>query len=209
MGKEWKYMANKHKLYSIALVSTAMILMLASIASAAPFAYVTNEGSNSVSVIDTATNTVVGSPITVGSQPIGIAITPNGAYAYVTNTGSNSVSVIDTATNTVVGNPISVGSYPYDIAITPNGAYAYVTKEGSNSISVIDTATNTVVGNPISVGNRPVGIAITQQVPPTLTWNPNPTAITYGTPLVAGQLNAHSSASGTFAYTYSTRDCLY
>jgi YVTN family beta-propeller protein len=38
-------------------------------------AYVANFGSNTVSVIDTATNTVVAT-ITVGPQPLGIAITP-------------------------------------------------------------------------------------------------------------------------------------
>ena len=46
---------------------------MASPAAAAPFAYVTNEFSNSVSVIDTATNTVVGAPIAVGSHPIAVA----------------------------------------------------------------------------------------------------------------------------------------
>jgi YVTN family beta-propeller protein len=153
-------MTNKHKLYSIALVSTAMILMLVSIASAAPFAYVTNANGNSVSIIDTATNTVVGSPIQVESYPTGIAITPNGAYAYVTNKYSSSVSIIDTATNTTVGSP-TVGNQPMGIAITPNGAYAYVTNEYSNNVSIIDTATNTTVGSPIQVGSYPWGIAIT------------------------------------------------
>ena len=58
------------------------------------FAYVTNLNSNSVSVIDLASNTVTAT-VTVGSGPFGVAITPNGAFAYVANTGSNSVSVID------------------------------------------------------------------------------------------------------------------
>ena len=40
------------------------------------FSYVTNLGDGMVSVIDTATNATVGSPITVGRQPRGVAITP-------------------------------------------------------------------------------------------------------------------------------------
>ena len=48
------------------------------------YAYVTNYGSDTVSVISTATNTVTAT-ITVGSYPLGVAVTPNGAYAYVTN----------------------------------------------------------------------------------------------------------------------------
>src|SRR6202022_2589796 len=90
-------------------------------------AYISNGGSNNVSVIDTETNTVVGSPLTVGSQPAGVAVTPDGKYAYVTNNGSNAISIIDTVTNRVLGSPITLGSQPAGIAITPDGKYAYVT----------------------------------------------------------------------------------
>ena len=44
-----------------------------------------NQGSNDVTVINTATNTVVAT-IPVGSQPIGPAVTPDGTRVYVTNT---------------------------------------------------------------------------------------------------------------------------
>ena len=67
-----------------------------------------NQGSNDVTVINTATNTVVAT-IPVGSQPIGAAVTPDGTRVYVTNTASNTVSVINTATNTVVAT-IPVGA---------------------------------------------------------------------------------------------------
>ena len=53
-------------------------------------AYVTNEVSGTVSVIDTVTNTVTAS-VTVGSNPWDVAVTPNGADVYVTNEGSDSV----------------------------------------------------------------------------------------------------------------------
>ena len=67
--------------------------------------------------IATATNTA-GPPITVGSDPVAIAITPDGKTAYVTNRGSGTVTPIATATNTA-GPPITVGSDPSAIAITP------------------------------------------------------------------------------------------
>ena len=41
-----------------------------------PYAYVTNIGSDNVSVIEVATNQVIGSPIPVSSNPWGVAITP-------------------------------------------------------------------------------------------------------------------------------------
>ena len=104
------------------------------------YAYVTNSGGTTVSVISTATNTVTAT-VTVGSEPVGVAVTPNGAYAYVTNYGSKSVSVINTATNTVAAT-VTVEDEPGGVAVTPNGAYAYVANLGSNSVSVISTATN-------------------------------------------------------------------
>ena len=60
-------------------------------------------------MIDTATNSVVGSPSPVAGQSFGVDITPYGTRAYVTNPTSGTVSVIDTATNTMIANPIPVG----------------------------------------------------------------------------------------------------
>ena len=48
-----------------AIVLAMGLALAACPAEAAPFLYVTNEADNTVSVIDTATNTVVGSPIPV------------------------------------------------------------------------------------------------------------------------------------------------
>src|SRR5437899_1497939 len=89
--------------------------------------------SDTVSVIDTATNTVVATiDFPVGLGPIAIAITPDGTRAYVTSNGSNTVTVIDTATNTVVAT-VTVGQGPLrGVAITPDGAGADVTDQGSN-----------------------------------------------------------------------------
>ena len=47
--------------------------------------YVANRSDNTVSVIATATNTVIGPPITVGSVPFGVAVTPDGSKVYVAN----------------------------------------------------------------------------------------------------------------------------
>ena len=132
------------------------------------FAYVNNEGNGSVSVIDTTDNTVVGSPITVGTFPWDIAISPDGQFAYVSNlaSASSSVSVIDTqkaqnpATQaSAVVDTIPVGSAPEGIAI--NGTFAYVVNARGGTVNVIDITDNTVVGSPIAVGGGPSSIAIT------------------------------------------------
>src|SRR5207249_1388432 len=120
---------------------------------------VANNSSNSVSVIDTATNTVIA---TVGMfHPIVVAITPDGIRAYVTNSSASfgSVSVVDTASNIVIAT-IGIGPNAQSVAITRDGTRAYATSSGANSVFVIDTATNTVTAT-VAVGSNPVGVAIT------------------------------------------------
>jgi YVTN family beta-propeller protein len=80
-------MINKHKLYSITLMSAAILLMLISIAGAAPFAYITNQNSNNITVIDTATNNIKAN-VTGLNYPIGVAVTPDGTKVYVANSGN-------------------------------------------------------------------------------------------------------------------------
>ena len=83
----------------------------------------------------------------VGSQPYGIAVTPDGAFAYVANCGGN-VFVIDTATNKVA-TKFPAGACPTGVAITPDGTRAYVTIAtnvngiGAGAVTVIDTSNNT------------------------------------------------------------------
>jgi YVTN family beta-propeller protein len=119
--------------------------------------------SGTVSVIDTATNTV-GATIPVGPNPQAVAITPDGIRAYVPGAGFTTspgtlVSVIDTATNTAVAT-IPVGLFPSGVAIAPDGSRAYVTNGLDSTVSVIDTATNAVVAT-IPVGAFPEAVAIT------------------------------------------------
>ncbi|MGA7384315.1 MAG: beta-propeller fold lactonase family protein [Methylocella sp.] len=139
----------------------AMGLALAAFpAKAAPFAYVVNQSSNNVSVIDTATNppsVVATIPLGVNS-PLGVAVAPDGKRAYVIG---GFVSVIDTAANTVVATvPLPVGTEPAGVAVTPDGSHVYVTNEISNTVFVIDTTGNMVVAT-VPVGNHPIGVAVT------------------------------------------------
>ena len=76
-------------------------------------AYVTNFSSNTVSVIDAATNTVVATvPVPANTLKAtnlwGVDVNPSGTRAYATQS-IGEVSVIDTATNTVVATiPVSI-----------------------------------------------------------------------------------------------------
>jgi YVTN family beta-propeller protein len=122
------------------------------------FVYAISDGPGTVSVIDTATNTVTGT-IDLGGRPRGVAITSDGRHAYVTRRGSGGVSVIDTRTNRVTGT-ISVGGLPESVAITPDGRHAYVTNDAGGTVSVIDTRTNTVTDT-LTIGGTLGSVAIT------------------------------------------------
>jgi YVTN family beta-propeller protein len=122
--------------------------------------YVASIDLNTIRVINGATNTVIGSPITVGDRPKGIAINQTTNRIYVANAASNTISVINGATNTVIGTPIPVGSGTEGIAVNPTTNRIYVAHAGDNTVSVIDGATNTVIGTPIPVGANPIGVAV-------------------------------------------------
>ncbi len=112
-----------------------------------------------VAVIDTASNAVVNT-ITVGRNPFGIAMSPNGAFAWVTNRDDDTVSVINTIADTVV-DVKAAGQTPE--GITVGFGEIYVTNDASNSVSVyreIDfqpLATIPTGAGPISVAVSPDG----------------------------------------------------
>jgi YVTN family beta-propeller protein len=121
--------------------------------------FVSNNGSNSVSVIDTGLTTGVIqkiADIAVGEAPEGLAVKLS--RVYVANTRADTVSVIDKAQLTVVAT-IGVGSVPGQIAADPSGPALYVTNRGSGTISVIDSSSNTVTAS-MDAGAFPRGIAV-------------------------------------------------
>src|ERR1044071_2294559 len=79
-------------------VTLALVLVIcgASAAFAQGKGYVANFISNDVSIVDPATNTVVGT-VPVGASPEFLAVTPNDDFVYVTNVSSGNVSVISAA----------------------------------------------------------------------------------------------------------------
>ena len=99
-------------------------------------AYVTNPGSNTVSVIDVETLTTEAT-IDVGEYPLKIDINPESTLAYVTNFGSRTVSVIDLEKNQEI-NKINVGINPYGVAVSPDGKRVYVANYSTPDVSVID-----------------------------------------------------------------------
>lgn len=100
--------------------------------------FVSNEVSNTVSVISTTSNTVI-KTIAVGANPGPIRFLPSGAKAYVVNESSNTVSVIDVTNLNAAPVTIAVGTRPVTLSRTDDGAKVFVANELSNNVSVICT----------------------------------------------------------------------
>ena len=89
-------------------------------------AYVPNYADNTVSVIDTVTNTV-STTIAVGKYPGGVVVSPDGSRLYVANFSRSNVSVVSTATNSVIAT-VPVGPQPVALGnfiSSTNGALSY------------------------------------------------------------------------------------
>jgi YVTN family beta-propeller protein len=112
----------------LTLLAVLAVLAAVSPASAATFkrlAYIVNSGANTISVINTATNTVAAT-IAGFHRPVGAAVTPDRTRAYVTNSGNftgttvSVINVFDPGTVTVGVGAGLAGMAIADIPEPPN-----------------------------------------------------------------------------------------
>ncbi len=102
-------------------------------------------GSNSVTFIDTATNTVRHTTY-VGRSPHEAFYTPDGKEVWVTVRGENYVSVIDAATFAETSRIVTPGGPGMQI-FSPDGKYGYVCSSFNPETVVVDVATHAIVGH--------------------------------------------------------------
>ena len=133
--------------------------------------YVANTTSNTVSVIDTASNGVIAN-IEVGLDPVSLAIRPSANELWVSNHVSDSVSIIDIAPGSPTENRIvdtvqafdadgaTLFDEPVGIAFTTTGAKAYVALSSRNQIAVIDAATRAITTRLNVRAQEPRAIAV-------------------------------------------------
>jgi YVTN family beta-propeller protein len=112
-------------------------------------AYVSNEYSGTVSVIDPASATVTGTINGLGgslgdlaSHPEGMVADPKRPALYVAVTNRDLVGVVDTRTDTVthlvsVARPQGLGTAPTNVAISPDDATLYASDAGEDAVAAI------------------------------------------------------------------------
>src|ERR1044071_2029208 len=136
----------------ILIIAFARIAMGA--ASPNYFAYVSNEKSGDVTVIDGASDAVV-AMFAVGKRPRGIHATPDGKRVFVTLSGSprmapgvdterapadktaDGLGVIDSSARKLIDR-WHVGSDPEQFAISADGKLAYIANEDDVSMGIVD-----------------------------------------------------------------------
>jgi len=95
--------------------------------------------------------------ITVGNQPIYLAVDEQRNRVYVSNQADNTVSVIDGATNTVV-RTVRVGRNPDGVAVNPRTNTIYVANLGGGTLSIIDG--NKLTTSTLRLGSSPAKVAV-------------------------------------------------
>ncbi len=124
--------------------------------------YTANIGSDSVTVIEFNATPPAASKIThisVGKQPEGLDLSPDGRELWVGHNGDGGVSIIDTATN-AVKETIKVGKVPIRVKFTRDGKRVLISDPEQGQLAVFDAATRKEVKR-IDVGQVPVGILVT------------------------------------------------
>ncbi|MEE2982893.1 MAG: PQQ-dependent catabolism-associated beta-propeller protein [Pseudomonadota bacterium] len=138
------------------IATLLLFLSLATVTCAAGRVFVTNERSDSVSVIDIETNKVV-KTIPVGNRPRGIGLAPDGSEIYVAVSGDNHIAVIDRETLEVV-RTFPSGDDPETFDVHNNGNI-YISNEEDAKASVYNPKTGELIAE-IEVGIEPEGVAI-------------------------------------------------
>src|SRR5580692_2223934 len=141
-------------------------------------AYVTNETSGDMTVIDSGTMDVVEN-IHLGKRPRGIHASPDGKLLYIALSGSpiagpgvdestlpppdksaDGIGVFDIAQNKIV-RTIEGGSDPENFAVSKDGKWIYVSNEDDDGVSFIDLTAGKLVPPTIKTGEEPEGVTLT------------------------------------------------
>jgi YVTN family beta-propeller protein len=141
-------------------------------------AYVTNEDSQELTVIDTRTDSVV-AVIPVGTRPRGVRLAPDGKTVFVALSGSpkcpptmpdeeceklttdkskDGVAVVDVATRRVT-RVLPGGSDPETFDISHDGSTLFVSNEDAHTASIVDVPSGEIRST-VAVGKEPEGVRL-------------------------------------------------
>ncbi len=121
---------------------------------AGPLAYASNEGSGTVSVIDTATDTVKAT-LRVGKKPRGIALSADGKRLYLSDQELDALVVVDTAKGTEPAPRAARKISRSHLPLARRAAGSRVMIEEDNEVAIDDTTTLEVKSRINTRGKNP------------------------------------------------------
>jgi len=121
-----------------------------------PLLFVTNQGSDTVSIVDTEREVVVGE-VGVGHVPQGIAHLDG--RLYIANHESDSISVVDVSAREVIA-VIPARPGPKAVVVNPKTRRAYVTSSDDSSVSLLDMD-GLALGTTVALAERPTEALLT------------------------------------------------
>jgi YVTN family beta-propeller protein len=141
-------------------------------------AYVTNEDSQELSIIDTRTDSVIAS-IEVGTRPRGVRVSQDGKTVFVALSGSprcpptmpdeeceklkadkskDGIAVVDAASRKVT-RVLPGGSDPENFDISQDGSTLFISNEDAGTASIVDIASGRIRST-VKVGKEPEGVRV-------------------------------------------------
>jgi YVTN family beta-propeller protein len=153
----------------ICLVDTATDTLTATVAcpDLGEFAVFAGEGrlyatveEGTVAIVDIAMAKVTGT-LTLGGQPSGGVLSPDGRLAYIALADDLGIAVIDTVTDTITGPfAIGVGNRPSVLAMSADGDRIYAAALGGKEVVAVETANMSVLGTGTIAGATIFSLAI-------------------------------------------------
>jgi YVTN family beta-propeller protein len=135
---------NRRFLHAALLIAAALVFaFLASLGNAAradQFAYVANEGTNDVTIVDLDSVTVVDT-VPVGHDPVDLVVHPDGSEVYVV--GDEWLSIIDAATRDAQIIRLEF-DHANSVVIDRAGEYVYIAHETFSYVTVFEVATGII-----------------------------------------------------------------
>ena len=150
----------------------------AGVSAGGELAYVTNEDSQNLSVIDTRTDSVIAT-IPVGTRPRGVKVSPDGRTVYVALSGSpkcpptmpdeeceklkadktkDGIAEVDVVARRV-RRVLPGGSDPEQFDISGDGTRLYISNEDAGTASLVDVKSGTI-DTTVPVGAEPEGVRL-------------------------------------------------
>lgn len=116
-----------------------------------------DQASNTISMIDVATNMVYGS-VKTGQQPHHVVATPDGKEFWVSLYGENRVQVFDAGNLKEIAS-VDVGASNDDLFFDPTGKMLYVSLGKNDAVAVVDAVARKLVQT-VKVGKVPHGVRV-------------------------------------------------